>query len=273
MKALGEATRFRITRVLEHAGGELCICELVDILRRPEYAVSRAARALLHAGIVSERRDGKLVYYRLADDPFVARLAGLLRLVPADDDGFLHDLDRLRWRTDIRSGDRCVVTSRPEAETPRKKPRVLFVCVHNSARSQLAEEYLRRSADDLFEVASAGLEPGRLNPYVVAALAEEGIDITAKEPRGVAELYRQGYTFSYVITVCSREAEAGCPVFPGPMVRLNWPFPDPSGFRGTEAEISAQVRTLAAAIRQRVEEFVENYRRAGRKAEAERRER
>lgn len=259
LKALGDVTRFRLVRVLEHAGGELCICELVDILRRPQYAISRAVAALRAAGIVQERREGKLVYYGITDDPFVRRLAALLRTVPADDDSFRHDLDRLRWRVDIRSKGRCIVTYREEEASPTERPRVLFLCVHNSARSQIAEEYLKILGGELFEVESAGLQPGTLNPYVVEALAEEGIDISGKTPRGVMEIYRSGQTYDYVIMVCSREAEKNCPLFPGPVVRLSWPFPDPSRFVGSSEEIFGQVTDLRERIRERVTGFVDDY--------------
>lgn len=142
------------------------------------------------------------------------------------------------------------------------KGRVLFVCVHNSARSQMAEEYLRRYAGDLVEVESAGLEPGNLNPYVVEVLKEEGIDIGEKETHGVADFYREGRTYEYVITVCSREAEEKCPVFPGPVRRLNWPFPDPAAFTGSEEQILSQTRELRDRIRGQVREFADAYRRA-----------
>jgi arsenate reductase (thioredoxin) len=129
---------------------------------------------------------------------------------------------------------------------------VLFLCVHNSARSQMAEAYLRRFGGDLFEPESAGLEPGTLNPYVVRALREDGIDISSHETRSVFDLYKAGRTYRYVITVCSREAADRCPIFPGQTVRLHWPFADPSAFKGSDEQIMAQVREVRDAIRERV---------------------
>ncbi|WP_455382846.1 metalloregulator ArsR/SmtB family transcription factor [Salinispira pacifica] len=267
LKAVAEPARFRLVRLLSNAQDELCICELVDVLQLPQYAVSRAARTLLAAGILAERRDGKLSYYRITGDPFVDRLAALVRSVPEDEDPFPYDLDRLRWRLDIREAGRCIVTYR-KPEQPQEagvegagKPSILFICVHNSARSQIAEEYLRRYGGDLFEVESAGLTPGELNPYVVETLAEEGIDISDKRPRSVFDLYRAGRTYAYVITVCSREAEENCPVFPGPVMRLNWPFPDPSRFTGSHGEIAARVRELRDVIREEIIQFTDAYRR------------
>ena len=95
------------------------------------------------------------------------------------------------------------------------KEKVLFICVHNTARSQMAEEYLRKLASDRFEVESAGLEPGTINPLVVEVLKEEGIDITGKKTNSVFEFYKEGRRYHYVITVCSKEASERCPIFPG----------------------------------------------------------
>ncbi len=133
--------------------------------------------------------------------------------------------------------------------------KVLFLCVHNSARSQIAEAYLRQFGGDGFQVESAGLEPGKLNPVVVRALAEEGIDISEKKTQSVFELYKAGRRYDYVITVCSREAADRCPIFPGITQRLHWPFPDPSTFTGTEAEVLGQVREVRDAIREKVRDF------------------
>lgn len=134
--------------------------------------------------------------------------------------------------------------------------KVLFLCVHNSARSQMAEAYLRKLGGNDFEVESAGLEPGTLNPYVVRALKEDGIDISGKTTQSVFELYKAGRRYSYVVTVCSREATERCPIFPGQTVRLHWPFADPAAFRGSDDEIMTQVREVRDAIREKVREFL-----------------
>ena len=134
---------------------------------------------------------------------------------------------------------------------------VLFLCVHNSARSQMAEAYLKKFAGDLFQVESAGLEPGKLNPYVVRALQEEGIDISSKKTQSVFELYKAGRLYRYVITVCSKEAAERCPIFPGRTERLYWPFPDPSTFTGSDEEIMMQVRAVRDEIKAKVGAFAE----------------
>jgi len=109
---------------------------------------------------------------------------------------------------------------------------VLFLCVHNSARSQMAEAFLRQFGGGRFEVESAGLEPGTLNPFVVRAMAEVGIDISRNATKSVFDLHAAGKTYDAVVTVCSKEAAERCPIFPGRAERQHWPFDDPSTFAG-----------------------------------------
>jgi arsenate reductase len=136
------------------------------------------------------------------------------------------------------------------------KTKVLFICVHNSARSQMAEAFLREFAGERFEVESAGLEPGTLNPLVVEAMAEIGIDISGKETRGAFDLLRQGRWYSWVITVCDESQAEKCPIFPGPGLRLHWSFPDPAAFTGTEEEKLEQVRRVRDQIVEKVREWI-----------------
>ena len=130
--------------------------------------------------------------------------------------------------------------------------KVLFVCIHNSARSQMAEELLRKMAGSHFEVESAGIEPGALNPLVVEVLKEEGIDISAKKTQKVFDLYKEGRRYSYVITVCDEAGAERCPIFPGVTQRLHWGFTDPSRFEGTREEKLAKVRDVREQIRSRI---------------------
>src|SRR5690606_25407028 len=120
------------------------------------------------------------------------------------------------------------------------KSRVLFVCIHNSARSQMAEAWLNTLYGDRFEAMSAGLEPGTLNPYAVRAMLEAGVDISSAATKSVFDLLQAGRCFDYVVTVCDPEAAERCPVFPGEGSRLHWPFPDPSRAQGSDAEKLAQ---------------------------------
>ncbi len=139
------------------------------------------------------------------------------------------------------------------------KNRVLFICVHNSARSQMAQEYLNRMAGTTFTADSAGLEPGSLNPYVVRALQEEGIDISGKKTNGVLDFYNEGRRYGYVISVCSKEAEERCPIFPGVSYRENWPFEDPSALTGSDEEIMERVRRIRDQIKEQVAQFIADH--------------
>ena len=140
-----------------------------------------------------------------------------------------------------------------------KRKRVLFVCIHNSARSQMAEAWLRNVAGDRFEVESAGLEPGKLNPFVVEAMKQVGIDISHHSPKGVQDLLNAGKTYDYVIAVCDKEAAEKCPIFPGGSIRLHWSFPDPSAATGeydSKLRVAAEVRnTIKATIEQWLREM------------------
>ena len=135
------------------------------------------------------------------------------------------------------------------------KKRVLFICIHNNARSQMAEAFLNRLCGDEFEAHSAGLEPGRLNPLVVEAMAELGYAISRNRTKAVEEYLRKGAWFQYIITVCDDASAERCPIFPGVSKRLHWPFPDPSAFQGSPEEKLAGTRHVRELIRARLEEF------------------
>src|ERR687892_2768306 len=135
------------------------------------------------------------------------------------------------------------------------KKKVLFICVHNSARSQMAEAWLNHICPDDFEASSAGLEPGTVNPLAVEAMREVKVDISGKKTQAVFDVFKSGELFAYVITVCDESEAAGCPIFPGVTTRLHWPFPDPAKFTGTHAEKMANTRELLEQIRAKVEEF------------------
>jgi arsenate reductase len=142
-----------------------------------------------------------------------------------------------------------------------EKIKVLFLCVHNSARSQMAEAYLNQLAGEIFSAESAGLEPGTLNPFVVEAMQETGIDISGKQTRSAFDLFRQGRMFQFVITVCDAASAERCPIFPGVTKRISWSFEDPASFKGTHEEILAQTRFVRDKIRSAIEVFINDYRR------------
>ena len=137
-----------------------------------------------------------------------------------------------------------------------EKKKVLFVCIHNAGRSQIAEELLRKLAGDRFEVESAGLEPGKLNPIVVETLKEEGIDITGKQTKAVFDLVKKADHYSYVITVCDESSAERCPIFPGLSQRLHWSFTDPSKFEGTHDEKLTKTRKVKEEIRSQIKEWL-----------------
>ena len=128
--------------------------------------------------------------------------------------------------------------------------RVLFLCTHNSARSQMAEALLRHLAGDRFEAYSAGTEATHVRPLAVRAMAELGIDISGQQSKTLDRYL--GEPFDAVITVCDQANEA-CPVFFGARERLHWSFPDPSRATGSEDEQLAVYRSVRDAIRERIE--------------------
>lgn len=137
-----------------------------------------------------------------------------------------------------------------------KKVMVLFVCIHNSARSQMAEAFLNHLAGDRYKAESAGLEPGVLSPLAVEAMREVGIDISGNPTKSVFDFYKENRLYKYVIAVCDEAAQT-CPIFPGFATTLHWSFEDPSAFTGTYEEKLKRTRQLRDDIRTRVEEFVE----------------
>lgn len=137
------------------------------------------------------------------------------------------------------------------------KKRVLFVCVHNSARSQMAEAFLKQMAGDRFEVESAGLEPGKLNPVVVEAMKEVGIDISRNKTKSVFDFYKQGKQYDYVVIVCDESQSGACPVFPGKGKRLHWSFDDPSNFQGSREDKLEKTRQVRDEIKRRIIEWLD----------------
>jgi arsenate reductase len=136
------------------------------------------------------------------------------------------------------------------------KLRAVFICIHNSGRSQMGEALLRHLAGDRFEVHSAGLEAGRLHPLVVRVLDEIGVSTAGQYAKPVADYIARGETFDYVITVCDETSAERCPVFPGKHVRLHWSFPDPNALHGEEAAKLAAIRDLRDAMQAKIEAWL-----------------
>lgn len=219
----------------ELARGDFRVRELAALAGEPQNLVSYHLRLLRDGGFVTATRsnyDGRDSYYHLDLDRCGVALA---EAGPA-----LHPA--------LRGGP---VLGPPLSELPSPRPRVLFLCTGNSARSPIAEALLRHHSGGIVEVASAGSEPRpQLHPGAVRVLREEfGIDISQQVPRHLDTL--TGPEFNYVITLCDRVREV-CPEFPGGPRRAHWSIPDPSAsgqdpedaFRRAAAEIDTRVGHL-----------------------------
>lgn len=150
-----------------------------------------------------------------------------------------------RWVTGA-----CVKTAEMEME----KDKVLFLCTGNSARSQMAEAFLREYAGDRFDVFSAGLEPQAINPFAGKVMEGIGFDLNGHYLRHVSEFLGTTH-FGYVITLCDN-AESRCPIFPGASIRLHWPFEDPAALQGSEEQKLSKFRGIRDQIRERIESWL-----------------
>ncbi|QCQ21743.1 arsenate reductase ArsC [Desulfoglaeba alkanexedens] len=137
------------------------------------------------------------------------------------------------------------------------KARVLFICVHNSGRSQMAEAFLNDLGSGRFVAESAGLEPRPIHPQVITVMKELGYDLSRNSSDSVFEFFRQGRLYDYVITVCEEAVEERCPVFPGIACRLRWPFPNPEELAGSEEEMAAALRKIRNDIRRKIIDFIQ----------------
>jgi arsenate reductase (thioredoxin) len=139
-----------------------------------------------------------------------------------------------------------------------EKKKVLFVCVHNSARSQMAEAFLNKLGGDKFVAESAGLEPGHLNPIVVEVMREIGIDISAHKTKSVFDMIKASCVFDIVFTVCDESQAGRCPVFPGNGKRIHMGFSDPAAFVGSYEEKLKNTRRVRDEIKVKIEEFIKD---------------
>jgi arsenate reductase (thioredoxin) len=134
--------------------------------------------------------------------------------------------------------------------------KVLFVCVHNSARSQMAEAFLNHLGNGGFAAESAGLESGLLNQVVVDAMKLDGIDISENKIKTVDSIISSGKKFDYVITVCDESNAEKCPIVPGAGKRLHWSFDDPSALTGTYIEKLNQTLLIMQQIKSKIENWI-----------------
>lgn len=235
LKLLAHTVRWQIVAAL--AQSDYRVQELETRLARPQNLVSYHLRLLREGGLVGERRssaDGRDAYYTLHLDTLrAAYQAGGEALHPA-------------------------LACATGPQTPPARPyRVLFLCTHNSARSQLAEGILRAAGGERVEVFSAGNEVTAVHPLAIRAAAERGLDISQQHAKPMDEF--AGQSFDTIITVCDRVREV-CPVFPGDPPHIHWSLPDPTAvtgpeeaqyqaFRQTAQELSTRITYLLMMIR------------------------
>jgi arsenate reductase len=132
-----------------------------------------------------------------------------------------------------------------------QKQRILFVCIHNSARSQMAEAFMKRECKSGCEIESAGIESGVMNPLVVEVMLEKGIDLSQKTTQTIEAVLGQAKQFTHVITVCDEASHERCPFIPGVRIREHWNVPDPSAMTGSYTERSEQTRLVRDEIEAR----------------------
>lgn len=227
LQLLAHDLRWRLLQAL--ARSDHRVQELVIFCGRPQNLVSYHLRRLRDAGLVSERRsshDGRDVYYSLNLDELQSRYAASGRALHP---GLTH---QLHTNNGEPAGTARLAGTHPASDGDHSAPtRVLFLCNHNSARSQMAEGILRELGGDLVQVDSAGSEPTAVHPLAVRVMAEMNIDISSHRSKPMAQF--AGQHFDYVITVCDRAREV-CPVFPHDPERIHWSFPDPAAVSGPE---------------------------------------
>jgi arsenate reductase len=137
--------------------------------------------------------------------------------------------------------------------------RVLFVCTHNSGRSQMAEAFLKELGRGRFQAESAGLEPQEVNPLVIDVMKEEGFDLSKNKADSIFDFFKEGRLYDDVIYVCNKDTENKCPVFPGIRRSQNWPFPDPAALTGTEEAKREKARQIRDQIKARVESWIKEF--------------
>lgn len=228
LKLLSHPLRWQLLQIL--AQTDLRVQELVGMLNQPQNLVSYHLQQLRKQHIIRERRstaDRREVYYSL-------------------------DLDRVRSLF-FASGEALHPAlgekKLPSQVVPKSPVRVLFLCTHNSARSQMAEAILRARSHGKIEVHSAGTEPTEVHPLAIRAMSEMSIDMQNHRSKSLNEFI--GQDFDYIITVCDRARES-CPVFPGDPIQIHWSFPDPAEVEGPESERYSAFRDTAVQLNTRI---------------------
>ena len=228
LKLLAHDLRWQLLELL--AGSDHRVQELVAHLDRPQNLVSYHLRQLRDGGMVHERRsshDARDVYYSL-DLPRLQTLYGAAGEA-------LHPALCQPAPVERENGD---------GGGNRPRARVLFLCTHNSARSQMAEGLLRSLGGERIEVFSAGNQPGRVHPLAIQTLKGMNVDISSQQSKHMNLFV--GQPFDYIITVCDRVREV-CPIFPDDPEKIHWSFEDPAGVEGPE---ETRVQAFQATARE-----------------------
>ena len=236
LKLLAHDVRWKILVLLGRS--DYCVQEIVRLLEQPQNLVSYHLRRLRDQNVVTERRstaDGRDIYYSL-------------------------DVTMLRTLYFAAADSLHPALNFPEtalqeaiAHLPRKKVRVLFLCTHNSARSQMAEGILRHLSGGRIEAQSAGSDPTSLHPLAVQVMARMGIDVGQQRSKHLDEFRDQ--SFDYIVTVCDRVRES-CPTFPGDPERVHWSFIDPAAVEGSDGERYKAFEQVALQLMNRIRYLV-----------------
>ncbi len=234
LKLLAHDIRWKILVLLGRS--DYYVQEIVRQLERPQNVVSYHLRRLQDQKLVTERRstaDARDIYYSLDVNTLrTLYFAAANSLNPV-----------------LNTADVDIALQEAVTHLPSKKVRVLFLCTHNSARSQMAEGILRHLSGGRIEAISAGSQPTNLHPLAIQTMAKMGIDISQQRSKHLEEFLDQ--SFDYIVTVCDRVREA-CPTFPGDPERVHWSFIDPTTVEGTEQERSRAFEQVALQLMNRI---------------------
>lgn len=235
LKLLAHEVRWHLLIALSNS--DYRVHELSNLLQKPLNLISYHLRLLRSESIVTEHRssaDARDVYYSLDFDHFQKLYNSAV--------GTLHPA-----LANLATNNLATNNLVKQTQVSLRQPvRVLFLCTHNSAVSQLAEALLRHMAGDRVEVFSAGAQPSEIHPKALELLQRDEIDTSGLSSKSIEQFI--GQRFDFIITVCDRERES-CPVFPGAPEQIHWSFPDPSAVEDTTMEHLAFVRTFAALKR------------------------
>ncbi len=257
-KALADRQRVRILMML--APGELCVCQIVEVLALAPSTVSKHLSILSAADLVVSRKDGRWAHYRLPTDEVSASVQPVLTWL---DELLEHDATIQQDRTKLRAVTACapeqLCRQQRKGNAMQDKVKVLFLCTGNSCRSQMAEGWARALKADVIEAWSAGIETHGLNPNAVRVMAEAGVDISGHTSKRVDDL--KDVNFDVVVTVCGHANET-CPAWLGGTARVvHVGFDDPPALARELAEQGASEEQQLDAyrrVRDEIKAFVEH---------------